>query len=182
LRRACEARHRQLPLELSSVMAWRQELERDPPAAPLAALTWAALGLLYAAFRRLPETRACHEQCTRLGGPHPELSLALARLMLAGGHPAQAEPLLESAARDDKTRTAALQHRAQALGMQGRHEPALAAIDEVCERTPAWSEPLRLRARALQALGRDDEARRAAAQAQALDNAVRQVMLGLRGG
>lgn len=140
LRRACETRHRQHAFDLASLLALQQELEGSRADAATEALGWAALGLLHAGFDRIAAADDCLTRCSRHFGAHPELALAVGRLMLRRGEIDAARDRLHMALGDDKTHTAALVMLAQADGRQGRPDRALEKLRQAAARAPAWVE------------------------------------------
>lgn len=176
LREACAQGHRRLPTQLSTVLALERTLITVGPS-PRTGWSWAAVGLLHAAFGRREAAIHCFEVGRALAGPQAELALAIGRLSTEPGQ--DVDRYLDVALADTKHRTAALALRAEWRQRQGALDEARLLLTEAVARAPAWPELQEGLAAICLRLGQRDAAAQAAARAQCVRDRLQQTARGL---
>lgn len=164
VRRLGEFRARRKRVDLATVMGLHREVAALQDSAERQATAWIALGLLYTAFGRLDEARACDEQSLRYSAGHPELALEIAKLQIARGEYAAAVCLLDRAVVDDETRVAAWLHLAECAFALGSCAQARRHGLAAHQAAPAWPEVLMRLGAFAHAVGDRGEARSMLAQ------------------
>lgn len=156
LRSACEIQSRQLPVDLSIMLALEErlaEMHDDPHQLALARV---ALGLIYCAGGQLTRACALYEQSAQQLEHHPELALEIGKLLLGTE---RAVPFLEAALGDDKTRAAAHVFLAHFHARRGALAQAVAQLEAAHGMTPAWPQVLSMLAELHRELGNHEQSR-----------------------
>lgn len=127
-------------LDLATVTRLHKRLETLDDRPERLGAAWVGVGLLHAAFHRLPDAIACDERSLRYGGGHPDLALQIGRMEMAEGGIPAAIPWFERAAADDETRVAAWLHLSVCASREGRRVEARRWARSAHEAAPAWPE------------------------------------------
>lgn len=142
LRMACEIRARGLRPTRARTRWLAERLTASETDDDEKALGRAALGLLACEDGEVAAAQADWVACSDRLGPHPELGLAIARVLDRDGRVAEAVPYLEAALADDKTRTAAHARLARVDSTRGEIEAAIEHLEAAHRAAEAWSELL----------------------------------------
>jgi tetratricopeptide (TPR) repeat protein len=176
IRRLGEFRARWKRVDMKAVLGLHREAAALEGSSERRATAWIALGLLYAAFGRPHEARACDEQSVRHSAGHPDLALAIARLHIARAEFDEASPFLARAVMDDETRVVAWRHLAECALAMGD----LAAARDHCRAAraaaPAWPGVLKQLAAIHDALAEPSAARSLRQQCDDLETRMGRVI------
>ena len=144
LRSACQIPHRQLSVDLSTVIDLEKGTSDIQESHDQLGLISVALGLIYSACGQTQRAITQYEHGILYLGPHPELALEIGKLLLQQNELDRAIPFFQTGLQDDKTRTASHVFLGQLHAQKGLFARALEHLEVAHEMAPAWTHILSL--------------------------------------
>ncbi|MFK8113141.1 MAG: hypothetical protein AB8B91_13115 [Rubripirellula sp.] len=143
----------------SDVRLLVDQIEREPISKQHAALTHAAIGLLWCELGDVANAVQHYQATTQhFTQGHPELGLELGKLLLDADLLSQAISYFNAALLDNKTQTAAMLYMSICHFKAGRFQEAQSLLTEANRNAPAWADPIILLANVMAAWGDTDAA------------------------